>query len=406
MSIVSSVSAAPTIVYVPAEFPNVCAHDLSSDRPMCPAGVTERPEAFCGAGLSRLAEQARLFGVPLCGGAAASATSNSVELVLLVDDRGLDPALRQTIEPVVSATGRVNQASGLFRNRTGTVVRNMVIVGEGSSGLVEPGSELSQSGDSRIETTPGDSGANDETAGSLGESPSRGSDSPENEDLAEAVDPLSPARQRYLRGKEYYDDEQFPEALEEFLAAYALDPRPRLLFNAALALENMQRYSEAADNFARFLAEVPNARDAEETRRRIDLLRTQALEQEQLRALQLTNRDNVPEASDRSGPAQQRFDRGVELYTQERFPEALEEFQAVYTLASDSRPEILWNLAVTFERMQRYTEAADHFGRYLTEVPDYPDTNEVRRRIDLLRTMALEQAQLRALGLTNDGDSR
>jgi hypothetical protein len=139
LGVVHSVSAATTVVYIPDEFPGVCAHDLTNDRPMCPVGVTARSVGFCAAGLGRLTEEARRYGAAVCGGTAQTDILADIDLVLLVDDRNLSAALQQTIEPVVSASGGravVLPVRGLFRNRTGSVVRNMVIVGEGSLGPV------------------------------------------------------------------------------------------------------------------------------------------------------------------------------------------------------------------------------------------------------------------------------
>jgi hypothetical protein len=86
------------------------------------------------------------------------------------------------------------------------------------------------------------------------------------------------ARDHMERGQELYVQSRFLEAAEEFQRAYELQPFGAFLFNAAVAYEQQESWTQAADFFGRYLEREPNARDAADVRRRIDQLRTRALD--------------------------------------------------------------------------------------------------------------------------------
>lgn len=90
--------------------------------------------------------------------------------------------------------------------------------------------------------------------------------------------------------------------------------------------------------------------------------------------------------------AQIHYERGVEFYLQEHYLGAVEEFMAAY--AEKPHHAYIYNTAVAYERQSNYTLAADNFARYLLERPDAPDSDPVRRRIDILRTRALQSGQV------------
>jgi hypothetical protein len=62
------------------------------------------------------------------------------------------------------------------------------------------------------------------------------------------------ARTRFERGVEMFERGDNDAALAEFLAAYALVPRPSVLFNLAATYEALRRYPDAVDAYTRFLA--------------------------------------------------------------------------------------------------------------------------------------------------------
>lgn len=65
------------------------------------------------------------------------------------------------------------------------------------------------------------------------------------------------AMQVYNQGVAAYNEGRFADAATLFEQAYALSPRPLLLFNLANAQERAERYAEAAANLRRYQADAP-----------------------------------------------------------------------------------------------------------------------------------------------------
>lgn len=109
--------------------------------------------------------------------------------------------------------------------------------------------------------------------GPVAEAQSDTSDAATSDDVSDSAEV---ARRHMERGQELYVQERYLEAAEEFKAAYEAQPSGAFLYNAAVAYERNADYGRAADYFARYLEADPNAVDADEVRRRVDLLRTRA----------------------------------------------------------------------------------------------------------------------------------
>lgn len=70
------------------------------------------------------------------------------------------------------------------------------------------------------------------------------------------------ARTHFQSGRLYFDRGEYEAALRDFEAAYELSHRTPLLYNLYVTLENLGRFSEAAERLERYLAE-DTALDAE-----------------------------------------------------------------------------------------------------------------------------------------------
>ncbi|MFW5876973.1 MAG: tetratricopeptide repeat protein [Myxococcota bacterium] len=79
------------------------------------------------------------------------------------------------------------------------------------------------------------------------------------------------------------------------------------------------------------------------------------------------------------------FMAGRVAYDERRYEDALEYFQRSYELSG--RPELLFNVGQTLDRLRRDREAVKALRRYLEEVPDASNRQQVEARI-----RALEQA--------------
>ncbi len=81
-----------------------------------------------------------------------------------------------------------------------------------------------------------------------------------------------------------------------------------------------------------------------------------------------------------------------------RFADALAEFQKAYALSQ--RPQLIYNIAVAYDRLRRDREALEAFEEYLRLVPDAPQRAEVEGRIGLLRESLQSQARLASTSAT------
>jgi hypothetical protein len=81
--------------------------------------------------------------------------------------------------------------------------------------------------------------------------------------------------------------------------------------------------------------------------------------------------------------ARAEFERGQGLYEKGKYSEAAEAFQKAYE--SRSFPQFLFNVGACYERLRDYRRAVNYYQRYITELPDAADKNDVERRIAVLR---------------------
>ncbi len=65
------------------------------------------------------------------------------------------------------------------------------------------------------------------------------------------------ARERFRRGGEFFQNNDWPHAIEEFRAAYELWNNPVILFNLAQAYRADNQLSQATETFQRYLQEAP-----------------------------------------------------------------------------------------------------------------------------------------------------
>ena len=77
------------------------------------------------------------------------------------------------------------------------------------------------------------------------------------------------------------------------------------------------------------------------------------------------------------------FLRGVAMYRRGQYQAAMQAFMAAHRFAP--LPEVLYNLAVTAERLGSRRDALDYYREYLRRRPDAPDRGAVERKIAALR---------------------
>jgi len=88
-------------------------------------------------------------------------------------------------------------------------------------------------------------------------------------------------------------------------------------------------------------------------------------------------------ASDRDQEARQRFQRGREAYEDGRYRDAWAEFHEAYRLSG--RPELLFNVGQTADRLGREADAIKAFEMYLQRLPNAANRRDVENRLRALR---------------------
>jgi hypothetical protein len=86
---------------------------------------------------------------------------------------------------------------------------------------------------------------------------------------------------------------------------------------------------------------------------------------------------------DAKSQAKAAFERAVAAEHQKDWRTAIDEFQAAYDLSPHA--DVLYNIAVDFERLEELRDAATYYRRYLDEMADAPDRAKVEKLIGKLR---------------------
>src|SRR5262245_1460475 len=86
-----------------------------------------------------------------------------------------------------------------------------------------------------------------------------------------------------------------------------------------------------------------------------------------------------PEVAGLDAEAHALYDAGEVAFHEERFENALDYFQRAYELSH--RPELLYNVGTTADRLRHDEEALAAFEQYLAELPTTRNRGEVESRI-------------------------
>jgi tetratricopeptide (TPR) repeat protein len=89
---------------------------------------------------------------------------------------------------------------------------------------------------------------------------------------AEADPDVEIAQRHFAMGREYYATSDYQRALDEFEAARKIKPLPAFDFNIARCYDRMERFAEARAAYQRYVSSSPTPEDADEVRRRIEVL--------------------------------------------------------------------------------------------------------------------------------------
>ncbi len=208
----------------------------------------------------------------------------------------------------------------------------------------------------------------------LGLSPAAGASA----QAAAAPAPVDRARTLFAEGQQAYAEGRFADAAAKMSAAYELTSSPELAFNLGRVYERMSEYDQAVRFFRVYLRRgTPTAEERTQVGERIARL------QEAKRRQRAQVFTAAPAETELTAEARTFFLRGVAMFRRRQFEAAMQAFIAAQRFAP--LPEVLYNMAVTAERLDQKRDAADYYREYLRLRPDAPDRGDVERRMATLR---------------------
>lgn len=234
---------------------------------------------------------------------------------------------------------------------------------EASSG----GDDTSGAAQERVEAPGGGAAAATTAEAETGAPPSRADDTA-----------LVQARALFAEGVAAYEAGRLDEALAKLGEAYRLRPSPELAFNIARVCERMGEAAQGITYFGHYLRDgAPTESERADVARRIA----------GLEALAVRQRDQIfaaPASTDElTAEARTFFQRGVAMFQRRAFEAAMQAFTAAYGFAR--LPEVVYNLAITAEKLGRAQEAIDYYREFLRVRPDDPSRAQIEDRVRALR---------------------
>lgn len=166
---------------------------------------------------------------------------------------------------------------------------------------------------------------------------------------AAAQSKLDQARKHFDQGEAYFKAGTWDKAIDEYNAAYALVPRPGLLFNIGLCYEHLEQPSRAVDYYDRYLKAAPDGGKATEARARREA---------QMRLVKKQRAD-----ADRAKKAAGERAAGKNAMTAGDYDQAIAHLTSSYQLAPE--PEVLFELAEAHRAKGDDILAAEAYRRYL-----------------------------------------
>jgi tetratricopeptide (TPR) repeat protein len=176
---------------------------------------------------------------------------------------------------------------------------------------------------------------------------------------------LERARQLFLQGQAAFQKGSLQQALDRFRAAEKLVPSAELAYNIGHLLDLMGEPEEAAAFLRLYLSRSRESiSDRERVEQRIARLRRQVRREREML---------IGSPPHLTAEARAFFQRGVELFEQKRYREALAALLAARRLFP--APEIDYNLALISEKLGQRGDAVDYYRVYLRAVEE-PDERE------------------------------
>ncbi len=189
------------------------------------------------------------------------------------------------------------------------------------------------------------------------------------------------ARQLFTEAQAAYAAGRFDEASQKMVAAHRITGAPELAFNAARVFERMSDYDQALEYFGIYLRDGhPEAEERAAIEARMLAIREADARRRQQVFLAPASDDELTQE------ARTFFLRGVSMFRRRQYQAAQTAFLAAYRFAP--LPEVIYNLAVTSERLGARQDAIDYYREYVRARPEGPDRGEIEAIIRRLRAEA------------------
>jgi len=184
------------------------------------------------------------------------------------------------------------------------------------------------------------------------------------------------ARGFFEQGMAAYQANDFGRAAQLLTRADEVLSSPELAFNIAYCYQRMSEPTRAIRFYERFL-QTGTPSDAVRADVQTRIAAMQALVNRQ-RELTMT----LPPTTDAvARDASALFESGRVMFQRRRYPAAFQAFSAAaaaFQALGQDVPELVYNLAVTSERMNQLDDAADYYDEYLRQRPNDPDAARLR----------------------------
>ena len=186
---------------------------------------------------------------------------------------------------------------------------------------------------------------------------------------------LNRARQLFTEGQTAFAKGNLRDALERFLAAEKLVPSAELAYNIGHLYALVGEPEEAARFLRLYLSRsrgpVP---DRDQVTARLNRLQRRARRERQLL---------IGSSPSLTAEARALFERGLRMFEQQRYREALSALLAARRVVP--APEIEYNLAVTSEKLGLRGDAVDYYRVYLSTVKEPYERESIEKKIRRLQ---------------------
>ncbi|MBX7196791.1 MAG: hypothetical protein K1X94_32370 [Sandaracinaceae bacterium] len=194
---------------------------------------------------------------------------------------------------------------------------------------------------------------------------------------------MTRARELFAEGMRAYQANDFGHAVTLLAQVDAIVPSAELAYNIAYCYQRMADPDHAEQYFRRYL-ETGQPTDAERADVEVRIAQMQAL-----RARQHDITMTLPPTMDAmTADAAALFASGQEMFRRRRYRPAFQAFSAAaaaFQAVDIEVPELVYNLAVTAERLEQLDDAADYYAEYLRQRPHDPEADAMRAHIEQLR---------------------